>query len=59
MYHPKILDATMSTWNKFHTENPKILRATVKNLVASSHLRPGLQYPALADRKLHRYQEEL
>jgi len=45
----------MLTWNKFHIGNPKIFGATVNNLVVPSHWRPGLQYPALADRKLHRY----
>jgi hypothetical protein len=32
-------------WSKFHTQDPKILRATVQNLVARATSRPGFVHP--------------
>jgi hypothetical protein len=46
--HFKILEARRMTWNKFNTKNPKILGATVQNLVAMTHFALGVRSsPAL------------
>jgi len=42
--HSKILDARRFAWNRFHTEHPQILGATVQNLVARATWRPAFVY---------------
>jgi len=41
----KNLNARVMTWSKFHTENPKLLGATVQNLVTTETSRPKFVNP--------------
>jgi hypothetical protein len=41
----QILDVSAVTWNTFHTEDPQILGANVKYLIATTTWRRGFVHP--------------
>jgi hypothetical protein len=56
--HLKIPGARMVTSSKFHTDNPKILGATVQNLVAMAIWQPGSVHPRCSVMCLFRHSSE-